>query len=278
MMTFTLVVAATLAASAGPERADDPCTAPPNVVKAVSPTFPDLPWRARIGGTQAVEVTVDDTGAVSATVIASEPKPHLSFDVAAVAAAEQWRFDARLGCPARKAILTFRFAEPVPPERPTGTAFLPPFEVEVVVPARTIEVRSNHAATAAPSEEIVTIVGPGARFLTIQADRSVRYGPTGEQGACEALTPAEFSTVDEALQVNADLLENLAAVDYTEHIHDVATIAILFPQGSRPTHLWEIEIPVGLIPERLLPLLRTFDRFGRRACGARYERVIPEAR
>ena len=284
MSTLTVIAAAMIAAAAGPEPAEDRCSAPAIVVQAVSPSFPDLPWRAKIGGVQVVEVSIDDAGAVIGTAIASEPKPNLGFDVAAIAAAKQWRFDARPGCSGRKAALTFRFAKPGSPERPAFTSFFPPFELEVVVPARTIEVESRDSAATSAATEIVTISkesggpAPAIRFITFGADGSVRYGSPGEQGDCGGLAPADLSTVRDVLQSNSELLEMLAAVDYTERIHDSATIAILFPPGSRPTHLRDICIPVELIPVHLLPLLRTFDRLGSAKCGARYELMVPAAR
>src|SRR5512138_3809948 len=76
------------------EEQSNPCTRPPVVLLAVAPGFPDLPWKARIGADQWVQVEVNEAGDVANAVLEAEMNPSLGFGNAAVVAARRWKFEA----------------------------------------------------------------------------------------------------------------------------------------------------------------------------------------
>jgi TonB family protein len=119
------------------------CDRPLGVVVAVAPEFPSLPWKARIGRDQWVLVEVSDRGRVVNATLESEASPHLGFGVAALAAARRWEFVAQPQCPTRAVRLLFRFVMPVTKREFVGVQFHPPYEIDVVVEAFSVDTGST---------------------------------------------------------------------------------------------------------------------------------------
>ena len=117
-----------------PARAVD-CAQPPVAVAAVAPEFPDVAHRAKISGTVAVAVTIDEAGKVASAHVKSESGAGSMFVEAAVNAAKRWQFNPAVACGSRQAMLTFDFKLPIPSAADVGTVFRPPYTIEIVVEA-----------------------------------------------------------------------------------------------------------------------------------------------
>jgi hypothetical protein len=119
------------------------CAGSPAVVIAVAPTFPDFPWKARIGADQWVKVEINEAGDVAQAAMETEMNPSLGFGKAAVVAARRWKFEAVAACPKRNARLLFRFVMPATKPEQVGVQFRPPYQVDVAVQAISVDVRMN---------------------------------------------------------------------------------------------------------------------------------------
>ena len=119
------------------------CARPPAVAVALAPTFPDLPWKARIGADQWVQVDISAGGDVVEATMEPEKNPSLGFGDAAARAARRWKFAAAPECASRKARLLFRFVMPVTKPVEVGVQFRPPYEIDVSVEALSVNLEHN---------------------------------------------------------------------------------------------------------------------------------------
>lgn len=115
---------------AGREEAQEPRPVTQEVlgnaaIRRVEPRYPNLAQAARVTGTVAVEVTVDENGRVIAT---GAPSGHVLLKDAAVAAARGWKFSPSLlgntqGVPAKvTGTITFIFGLERPSVYPAGAS------------------------------------------------------------------------------------------------------------------------------------------------------------
>lgn len=125
-------------------RAAEPvdCAAPPTVLAAIAPSYPDLPRRARISGTAVVVVDIDHFGNVASAAIGPSKTMNPLFGDPVLEAAKKWQFNPAVNCDSRSATLTFDFRPPVKEASEAGTVFRSPFTVEILVEAIRVETRS----------------------------------------------------------------------------------------------------------------------------------------
>lgn len=101
---------------------------------AVAPKYPPLAAMARVSGTVAVRVTIDDAGSVTKAGVVSG---HTLLRQASADAARKWRFERAPG-QTRTTELKFKFS--LLPEREQSdvqTTFFPPDEIEIeLTPAK----------------------------------------------------------------------------------------------------------------------------------------------
>lgn len=104
----------------------------PVVRRARAPDYPELAIRARIEGDVRVKVTVDGLGQV---ILARLVQGHPLLSSAALAAAEEWKFNPAAQAD-RSTILTFSFHHtPTESDDPLGTRkFIPPYQMVVKPP------------------------------------------------------------------------------------------------------------------------------------------------
>ncbi len=162
MMALVALSSGLLVAGESPD-----CTTSPAVILAVAPAFPDLPWKARIGADQWVQVQVSEAGDVGQATMETEMNPSLGFGKAAVAAAQRWKFAAAVGCPSRKARLLFRFVMPVSKPQEAGVQFRPPYEIDIAVLAISVDTRSTAGGRSSNSA-----VSPSHSGVTLLANSS----------------------------------------------------------------------------------------------------------
>lgn len=84
----------------GVYREGDPRLSLPRLIEAsrVLPAYPDIARRAHLQGSVLLLIIVQSDGSVGAIEVVRSPDPRLGFDLAAIEAVKQWRYEpARLG-------------------------------------------------------------------------------------------------------------------------------------------------------------------------------------
>lgn len=84
----------------GVYREGDPRLSLPRLIEAsrILPAYPDIARRAHLQGSVLLRIIVRADGSVGAIEVVRSPDPRLGFDLAAIEAVKQWRYDpARLG-------------------------------------------------------------------------------------------------------------------------------------------------------------------------------------
>jgi TonB family protein len=141
LLVASVPLGGTLANSRAAEPRD--CGAPPTVVVAVAPSFPDVCRRARFAGVAIVVVEIDHVGKVESATFGPNRNANSLFNAPALEAAKQWQFGPAANCDSRYATLTFEFKSPVKVASEAGTVFRPPFTVEIRVEAVAVDADST---------------------------------------------------------------------------------------------------------------------------------------